>query len=181
MKTLAISSMLLLAVACKHEQIAIPPAHTAQCQESPMPGNAQSQQEITWVCGRVSDEQGRPIANATVYALATYFYGLRRTQIALHTPTDQRGYYELKGLGWYEQFSLTLLATAPGRAPAWAWPEVEMDDARESHSFHVKRGAPPVEDFVLSSSSGKFDVTVLQAGKPVMGANVAIYLRNAPL
>jgi hypothetical protein len=38
-----------------------------------------------------------------------------------------------------------------------------------------------VEDFVLSSRSGKLEVTVLQTGKPVTGANVAVYLENAHL
>src|SRR5215469_1441957 len=125
MKALAISLMLLLAVACKHEELATSPARTAEVQQSPVPANGRpessdNQHEITWVRGRVSDEQGRPIANATVYALAIDHGGLRNYETTKQASTDQRGYYELKGLGSYEHFLLTLVATAPGRAPAWA-------------------------------------------------------------
>jgi protocatechuate 3,4-dioxygenase beta subunit len=139
------------------------------------------QQEITWVHGRVTDEQGRPISNATVYALGTYHGGIRMYETAKHVSTDQRGYYELKGLGSYRFFSLTLVVKAPGRPPAWAWPEVKMANDFGPRPPAAARGASAVQDFVLSSRSGKLEVTVLQAGKPVVGANVAVYLANANL
>jgi hypothetical protein len=159
---------------------AVPPLPSAITYQE-RSGSLDGRQEITWVRGRVSDEQDRAIANATVYALATYHGGLRMYEDTKQVSTDQSGNYEIKGLGSYRFFSLTLVVTASGRAPAWAWPEVKMDDDWTSRPSAGKRGLAPVQDFVLSSRSGKLEVSVMQAGKPVAGASVAVYLENANL
>jgi hypothetical protein len=36
--------------------------------------------------------------------------------------TDENGHYEIKGAGGLSNFSATLVASAPGHPPAWAWP-----------------------------------------------------------
>lgn len=146
-------------------------------------GNATTGREPTsvWAEGTVRDERGQPIANATVYALGTYFGGIRMYETTAQATTDQQGRYELRGSGSLSEFSLTLVASAPGKGPAWAWPEVRQPASWERRSYGRSQDAPPRQDFVLSSHSGKLRVTVLQDGRPVARASVAVYLENANL
>jgi hypothetical protein len=133
---------------------------------------------IVWAHGIVKDELGRPVENATVYALGTYYGGIRMMETVGKSTTDAKGYYELKGASGLNNFSATLLATAPGHPPAWAWPafpQISWFDAD-----------PPVpeavlQDLVLPAKSGQLTVTALYQGKAAAGVHVAVYLENANL
>jgi len=133
---------------------------------------------IVWAHGIVKDESGRLVENATVYALGTYYGGIRMMEAVAKAKTDAKGYYELKGASGLNNFSATLLATAPGHPPAWAWPAFPQISWFDTD--------PPVpeavtQDLVLPAKSGQLTVTALYQGKPAAGANVAVYLENANL
>lgn len=129
------------------------------------------QELIVWVDGIVRDEAARPISDATVYAVATHYGGIRMNGFTLQSTTDVNGYYEIKGAAGLTSLSVTLVATAPGHPPAWAWRELPQD-----------RGSiPSTQDLVLPSVGGKANITVLQDGRAVTEAVVALYLENANL
>jgi protocatechuate 3,4-dioxygenase beta subunit len=125
---------------------------------------------VIWVGGTVRDETGNPIPNATVYAVATYYGGIRMNGLTVTTKTEANGHYEIKGEGGLASLSITLVASAPGHPPAWAWPEL-------AHNSLVSA----VQDLVLPSSGGQANITVVSAGKPLNGAAVTLYLENANL
>jgi hypothetical protein len=114
---------------------------------------------------------GHPIPNATVYAVATYYGGIRMNGFTAEATADANGYYEVKGASGLSSFSATLIATAPGHPPAWAWPESAQNPSPVS----------PTQDLVLPSTGSKANITVLRDGKPVAGAAVALYQENANL
>jgi hypothetical protein len=148
--------------------------------ESQMQQREQKQQAITWISGTVRDQAGHPVRNATVYAVASFQGAIRRYELINKTETDADGYYEMKGAGGLESFSATMIATAPGFASAWAWPEFPSI-AGSAADLHQPPPEPPAQDFVLPAHDGSLDVTVLQNGKPVSGAEVAAYLEGANL
>lgn len=126
---------------------------------------------VVWVHGTVRDDLGHPIPNATVYAVATYYGGIRMNGMTVEAATDGNGNYEVKGAGGLTSLSVTLVATAPGHPPAWAWPELTQNSSP----------GPPTKDLLLPSNGGKATITVVRDGKPVAGATVALYLENANL
>jgi hypothetical protein len=133
---------------------------------------------IIWAQGRVTDEGGNPIENASVYALGTFYGGIRMQEIASKATTDKNGHYELKGASGLSNFSATLVATAPGHPPAWAWPTFPQISWIDSNPSVPE---PITQDMVLPSKSGRMSVTVLHDGQPAQGVNVAVYLENANL
>ncbi len=142
-----------------------PPARSSGGSASP----EESKKPVVWVRGTVRDEAGKPIASASVMALATFFGAIRMYEATSQTVTNADGYYELTGQGGLEGFSATVVAGAPGHPPAWAWPSFQ--DAAN----------PPTQDLALASKSGRLQVTVLQQGTPAPGIAVALYLENANL
>jgi hypothetical protein len=126
----------------------------------PRAEGAAQKEPIVWVHGIVRDEAGRPISKASVYAVATYYGGIRMNGFTVEATTDANGYYEIKGGGGMSSLTVTLLATAPGHPPAWAWPELTPS---------------------RTDSSVKANITVMADGKPVNGAAVTLYLENANL
>ena len=133
---------------------------------------------MVWARGKIKDEFGRPVENASVLALGTYYGGIRMMEIAAKTKTDADGYYELKGASGLSSFSATLIATAPGRPPAWSWPAFPQISWFDSDPPVPE---PVTQDLVLPSKSGQLNVMVLREGKPAPGVSVAAYLENANL
>lgn len=133
---------------------------------------------IVFAQGKVTDEAGQPVAEATVYALGTFSGGIRMLETVAKATTDKDGHYELKGASGQSNFSATLVATAPGHPPAWAWPAFP-----QISFFDPDAPAPqPVnQDLVLPSKSGQMTVTALRDGKPAPGVQVAVYLEGANL
>lgn len=151
-------------------EIPSPPATSV----TPAPQPAKEKQSVVWFRGTVRNESGSPITGAKVMALATFQGAIRMYQVTSQAVTDKDGHYELIGEGGLPSFSATLVASAPGYPPAWAWPAIPHGDS-------AKDSVPPVQDLILSSKSGKLNVTVLRDGKPVAGISVAAYLENANL
>jgi len=133
----------------------------------------EAKQPAVWVRGTVRDEKGVPFAGASVMALATHFGSIRMYQITSKALTGKDGNYEIVGEGVPLE-SLTLVASAPGHPPAWAWPSL-------LRGKKPKDLAPPVQDLVLPSKGGRLNVTVVRAGQPATGISVAVYLENANL
>jgi protocatechuate 3,4-dioxygenase beta subunit len=133
---------------------------------------------IIWAQGRVTDEKGDPIENAKVYALGTFYGGIRMQEVASTATTDKSGHYQLKGASGLSNFSATLVAAAPGHPPAWAWPAFPQISWFSSNPSIPE---PVTQDMVLPSKSARMTVTVLQEGHPVPGAVVAVYLQGANL
>ena len=132
-----------------------------------------------WVHGTVRDESGQPVAGAVVMALATFQGSIRMYQLTSQAVADGEGHYELKGEGNLPSFSATLVASAPGHPPAWAWPTFPQVSPFDSHP--PEHPDPPTQNLVLPSKSGKLNVTVVRRGQPVEGVSVALYLENANL
>lgn len=126
---------------------------------------------IVWVSGTVRDDMGRPLPYAKVYAVATYYGGIRMNGFTVEATADAGGYYEIKSQGGLSSVTATLVATAPGHPPAWAWPALSQNPSQ----------APPTQDMVLPSNGGKARIIVVREGTPVAGAAVALYLENANL
>jgi protocatechuate 3,4-dioxygenase beta subunit len=137
-------------------------------------GDHLNQEPVVWVRGTVRDEQGHPIVNGTVYAVATTS-GSVRMGLTIEAKTDTSGNYEVKGAPRLIGPSVTLLATAPGHPPSWAWLELNQSAAQNSPSISA------TQDLVLPSNGSSANITVLRGGKPVAGAAVALYLENASL
>jgi protocatechuate 3,4-dioxygenase beta subunit len=142
-------------------------------------GGQKPHDSVVWVRGTVRDERGYPVANATVYAVATYSGAIRMYEETAKAATDANGYYEVKGAGGLSFFNATLVATAPGHPPVWAWPEFPHQSQSDSHP--PENPVPPTQDLVLPSKGGKMHITVLRDGEPFAGAAVALYLENANL
>jgi protocatechuate 3,4-dioxygenase beta subunit len=168
-----------------------PPAATQQVKDEPSsaPSKAtiplktlghsvRSDTPIVWARGVVTDESGHPVQNATVYALGTYYGGIRMNEILSKATTDENGHYEIKGASGLSNFSATLVASAPGHPPAWTWPAFPQVSFYDSNPSVPE---PVTQDFVLPSKSGQMSVTVFHNGQPVSGANVAVYLEGANL
>ena len=149
---------------------------------APLPGQ---DQEVVWVQGTVRDESAQPIANASVFALATYHGGLRMYQETAKASTDAQGHYEIRGPGGQSMFSATLVAFVPGKPPVWDWPNFSAPEekwiAADSKPDAPPVPAPPTDDLVIPSHGGALNVTVLRDGHPAPGALVAAYLENANL
>lgn len=160
------------------------PAPTAKPQpvESAPPathGSAvKSSAPVVWVHGIVRDHAGHPVKDARVFVLGTYYGGIRMMEAVAKATTDADGYYELKGAGGLPSFSGTVLATAEGHPPAWAWPAFAQIDPYDRNPPNAR---PVEQDLVLPSEYGELSVTVVQDGKPVGGASVAVYLEGAAL
>jgi len=142
-------------------------------------GGQKDGEQVVWVRGTVRDEMGHPVADASVFAVSTYYGGIRMNGMTTKGTTDSHGYYEIKGPGGLPSFSATLIATAPGHPPAWAWPEFPQISWPDPQP--PKDQVPPTQDMVLPSKGGAARITVLHDGKPFSGAIVALYLENANL
>lgn len=160
-----------------------PPPQAAQnAAPVPQPGPASEPATAVWAHGTIRDEAGQPVPDATVLALATFDGGIRMYETTAQATTDAEGRYSLEGKGGLAFFNATILAVAPGRAPAWAWPSFpQADTPWPGPPAGTPPPEPPVVDLVLPSRAGKLDVTVLDKGKPVPGMPVAAYLENANL
>ena len=161
-----------------------PPQPASQPPPSPAPqpfriqyGGGSGKQGV-WVKGTVRDATGRPIPNASVMALGTYFGAIRMYQRTARTETDADGHYEIRGEGGLSGFSASMLASVPGHPPAWAWPAFAEIPVVGPHSEIPE---PPVQDLVIPSKSGSLNITVLRRGQPVPGIHVAVYLENVNL
>jgi hypothetical protein len=135
-------------------------------------------QVVTWAAGTVRDEADRPVANATVWAFAVYHGGIRMYENVKQTTTDAAGRYEIKGDGGLVMFSASLVAHVPGKPPAWAW--IQEPFERVSAPIGTLPPAPTV-DLVIPARSGRLDVTVVWAGRPVAGAVVGLQLEGVNL
>jgi len=133
---------------------------------------------IIWAQGTITDEAGHPIENANVYALGTYYGGIRMMEIASKATTDKSGHYQIKGASGLSNFSATIVANASGHPPTWAWPAFPQLSWVDSNPPIPE---PVTQDIVLPSKSGRMTVTVLHEGHPVPGAIVAVYLEGANL
>ena len=160
-----------------------PPQPAAQTvSPTPQPPTASEHPTAVWAHGTVRDEAGHPMPDATVLALATFDGGIRMYETTAKAVTDAEGRYSLEGKGDLAFFNATILAVAPGRAPAWAWPSFpQAETPWPGPPAGTPPPEPPVVDLVLPSRAGRLDVTVLEDGKPVAGIPVAAYLENANL
>jgi protocatechuate 3,4-dioxygenase beta subunit len=161
-------------------------AFTRSAPPPPRPGSPTAEDDtVIWVHGTVRDAMGQPITGATVYALATFYGGIRMYEATAEANTDAQGYYELKGKGGLPNFSATLLATAQGKVPSWAWPRFPQAEGQSTaggtNATPTSPPDPPVADLVLSEGSGKLNISVVADGKPASGISVAAYLENANL
>jgi hypothetical protein len=137
---------------------------------------------VVWVRGTVRDEAGEPIPGASVMELATAFGGIRMNQVARQTVANGDGRYELEEFAGLEAFSATVLATAPGHPPAWAWPGFPSVSFSDGYDGCPPENITPVTlDLVLPSTSGKLRVTVVRRGQPQSSISVRLYRENARL
>lgn len=146
-----------------------------------------AQSETAWVTGKVSDDEGRPIAGATVYAAAIYDGGVRSYEEARAATTDEQGLYTIRGPAGQSAFSATIVAFAKGKPPALGWIALPSPPYSEIPAGATQPAEPfptpptPHRDFVLSSKGGRLDVAVLQYGTPARGATVALRLEGGSL
>src|SRR5450432_108316 len=133
-----------------------------------------SKEPVVWDRGTVRDDQGRPVSGALVMAVGTFQGSIRMYEVTSNALTDTEGHYELKGQNNLPYLSLTLVASAVGHPPAWAWPASPMP-AKQTQS------ETPTQDLVLPSRSGNLNVIVVRDGEPVQDISVALYLENADL
>jgi hypothetical protein len=149
----------------------------------PAPAYGPGDQTIVWVRGTVRDEAGHPVPDATILARVTYYGGIRMNEEAAKAATDADGRYALEGSARLRSvlgFGATLLAIAPDRPPAWAWPEFPRVAAGAGPES-APLPAPPVADFVMTAQTGKLDVTLLDAGRPVSGIPISAVLETVHL
>ncbi|HTW93643.1 MAG TPA: carboxypeptidase-like regulatory domain-containing protein, partial [Tepidisphaeraceae bacterium] len=141
--------------------------------------------KVVWVQGTVRDESGRPVPNATVYAVCVFFGGMRNYQLTARVQTDGAGRYAIRGDGGLESMTATVVATAPGSAPAWSWPLFDEPPQRWISGNLPQPPAPPFnpaeDDLILPSPSSTLDVTVSADGHPEEGVTVAAYMQQAAL
>lgn len=134
---------------------------------------------VNWVNGMIRDRHGMPLANVDVYAVATYFGGIRMYEEAKKSTTDQTGHYIISGEGGQPEFSGVVVAHKAGFVPALAWFD------RPSPNDFV--GQPPASqpagqlDLTLSDVGGTLDVRVLEDQKPAAGVSVVIRGAHAEL
>jgi hypothetical protein len=130
------------------------PAAPAPRATPPRPGS------VVWAAGTVRDEAGRPVAGATVFALAGFQGGIRSIERIEWAATDAKGRWEITGPGGQSAFGGFLIAHHEGRPPAVAPLPV-----------------PPAGgdcDLVLPGRGGSLEVAVEADGKPL--ANVAVQI-----
>jgi hypothetical protein len=147
-----------------------------------LPGEGQT---VTWVQGTVRDESGKSLPNATVYAVSSFFGGLRMYGESSRGIADAQGHYSLQGPGGQEDFSAAVVAYVPGRPPAWAWPSFPASLAGWVDASQPRKIPPPLPpptlDLVVPDSGARLKVRVAEGGKPLSGAGVAVYLQNVRL
>ena len=148
----------------------------------PFPGEGQ---KAAWTEGTLTDTAGTPIPHATVYAMGTYFGGLRMYEQVVHTTTDNHGHYVLTGDAGLDLFTGTILATADGFTPAWAFFSIDQHEEFMPVAETRPAAPPPLPpqkiDLVLSRTGGALDVPVLQDEKPARGMTVVAWLEGANL
>jgi protocatechuate 3,4-dioxygenase beta subunit len=149
---------------------------------APRPGQGQT---VPWVKGLLTDTAGRPLANATVYCVATYHGGIRMIEEVEHATSDDRGHYAISGAGGQPLFSATVVAAAPGHAPAWGYFSAGVRDTFVPVDAPPPAAppAPPPQtvNLCLSDRPGKLDVRVLLDGQPAAGATVIAQVEGAEL
>lgn len=150
----------------------IPPANQS---------SGSKKESVVWVHGTVQDTAGHPLAGAVVRVLGTFQGSIRRYQVTAEGTGGPNGSYEVKGGSNLPFFSGTVIASAPGYAPAWAWPTFEQFGDSGAKQTKQVDASPPIQDFVLSGKGGRLSVTVLRDGKAAPGIAVIAYLQNANL
>jgi hypothetical protein len=142
-----------------------PPGAALQPVADPLPQPARGA-AVTWAAGTVRDQGGKPVAGATVWALAVYHGGIRMYEHLAQAKTDADGKYEIKDKGELSAFSASIVVEAPGKPLAWAW---------------IARPGGPAVDFVIPDRGGGLDVTVVRNGKPAPGVKVGAWLEGVNL
>jgi hypothetical protein len=121
---------------------------------------------VAWATGTVRDQSGKPVAGATVWALAVHHGGIRMYEKLEKATTGADGKYEIKGEGALSMFSAAIVAAAPGKPPAWAW---------------IQQTGGPAADLVLPDRGGGLAVAVVRDGKPAVGVKVGAWLEGVNL
>jgi hypothetical protein len=141
-------------------------------------------QPTTWAEGALTDTAGHPLAGATIYVAATFPGGHRGYENAAQATTDAAGHYRVSGDG--RPVRGTLLAVAPGHAPAWATfenadaPIVFVPADAPVDTLPAPAAVPRI-DLALSSHPGRLDVKILHNGSPAVGTTVIASLEGLSL
>jgi protocatechuate 3,4-dioxygenase beta subunit len=137
--------------------------------------------QLTLARGAVLDEQGKPIAGATVYAVVVYNIGHQMIESAAKTVTDDQGHYiiSITVEGWRMSLSGLLVAYKEGCVPAIDRFSPPDSDYLPGKPSTIK---PPDEiNLALSSVGGMLDIQVIEEGKPAAGVVVDIRNESANL
>lgn len=121
---------------------------------------------VPWVEGTVRDEQGRPLAGATVYVHVEYQGGLRAYSDFKKTTADAEGRYRFEGPLHPGMGTFSVLVAAKGRAPTIAFapgPDESVDPAERK---------PARLDVAAGAKGGSLAVAVFRGGRKVPGAEV---------
>lgn len=121
--------------------------------------------EIIWVEGTIRDARGRPVEDARVMVMVTYYDGMRRGDDLKTTHTDADGHYQIRGRDFNFMGPLTVMVGARGHAPLLAY--------AHSPGRYEDRPRPPL-DLTVPDRGGSLRVRVLKDGEPLEGAAVTL-------
>ena len=136
-------------------------------------GAAIDNQATAWAKGTVRDEAGRGLPGAAVYAVAVYAGGTRMYETVAKTTTDATGRYEIRGDANIKAFSASVVASLPGRPPAWGWSQSPGAGA-------AGKPAPDI-DLAIPAKGAALEVTVRRDGQAVTGVSVIAWLEGVDL
>lgn len=134
--------------------------------------------DALWAAGTVRNRAGQPVTGAEVYAVVSFFGGLRMYEKIAKATTDVRGHYEVRGEGPLQNFSGTLIAYKDGLVPALAW--ISAPSSWESFARTQPADSDPDVDLIMGSDGGALDVRIVQAGKAADRAYARAVLEGGP-
>jgi hypothetical protein len=141
-------------------------------------------QILPWAQGTLTDDAGYPIADAAIFAVAAYDAGMRSGGQVQQATSDAAGRYVVSGPGGLRAFAGTLIAAAPGHAPAFAAFTLDFKETRLPADAPPPPPAPPPQpatvNLALSAHPGALDVHVLLDGKSAEGITVIAEREASP-
>lgn len=150
----------------------------AEPEKKPETSNGiEADQTGPWAAGTVRDETGRAISGASVYLVGVYNTGGRMYEAAAKATTNATGQYQIPGDAGTKLLSATLVASLPGKPPAWAWAQPPRPG---TPAKDLPAKAPPT-DLLIPAKGGTLDITVRQQNQPATGVCVIAWLEGSDL